>query len=269
MRTDEMTNKYDIERLKEAVCIDIDVVTRVLGSLTPREELVLRSRLGLGREKPKSLLEIAAENDWGSYQEIVRIERRALKKLGHPARRRHLLGVFLEPTIDLSESIESLKRITPDLMRHLQREHSDIEKVPPRVFEHIIAEILAGHGWNEVKLVGSSSATSADILAGYYIPSTGMQVRVFLEVKRWKDRVGVEVFNSVLGAMVSERDVFGWHMAWIIALGGASETRKFNREEWSLKGVEVKDKKDILRWLEGYRPNPNGLWLPPDAFEGA
>ncbi len=149
-------------------------------------------------------------------------------------------------------------------MRHLKRENADIAKVSPSVFEEIVAELLAGMGWKEVRLVGRSADTSADILAGHFLPDGVTPIRVFIEVKRWKDQIGVEVFNQVLGAMVSERERFGWHQAWIMALGGAADTRKFSREEWRAKGLEVKSKADLLTWLDGYRPNQNGLWLPAD-----
>ena len=179
-----------------------------------------------------------------------------------------MLGLFLQPKIEICEPLETIKRVTPALMSHLKREHRDIHRVSPDVFEQIIAELLAAEGWQEVKLVGRSRETSADILAGYYLPGTGSRIRVFIETKRWKERIGVEVFNSVLGAMISEREVFGWHMAWVVALGGATKTRKFSHDEWRLKGLEVKTKSDILRWLEDYSPNANGLWLPPDILAG-
>ena len=246
-------------------------VHKILATLTPREEWVLRHRLGLryaAGQKPKLMRPIEIAEEFGvSYQAAAAIERRAWKKLQHPSRARRLLSVLWAPSVELSEPLESIKRVSPELMRHLKREHADIAKVTARVFEKIVAELLAGMGWKEVRLVGRSYDTSADILAGHFLPDGVTPIRVFVEVKRWKDKIGVEVFNQVLGAMVSERERFGWHQAWIMALGGVTDTRKFSSQEWRAKGLEVKDKKDLLSWLVGYKPNRNGLWLPPDILE--
>jgi len=51
-------------------------------------------------------------------------------------------------------------------------------------------------------------------------------------------------------------------------LGGAADTRKFSRDEWRAKGLEVKDRSDLNRWLDSYRPSREGLWLPPDVLKG-
>ena len=246
---------------------EVEEVEILLKTLTPREERVLRARLGLFGEAQKRPGELAGILDL-TYQRIVAIEQKALRKLDHPSRGR-LLGVLLAPVIELSEPLESLKTVSPQLIAYLRRQNADIGKVAPRVFEEIVAELLAAQGFGEVKLVGRNSETSADILAGYFLPGGGAsRVRVFIEVKRWRDRVGVEVFNAVLGAMVSERERFGWHQGWIVALGGVTDTEKLSREQWRMKGLEVKDSTDLTRWLDGYEPHHNGLWLPPDAFDG-
>jgi len=261
----EMGRDDELDRIKQVLRTEVEAVDAILKTLTPREERVLKERLGLGGLKPRRPSDLA--ESWGvSYQRLVAIEQRALRKLRHPSRKR-LLRVLWAPVVDLSEPLESIKRVSPELMQYLKREHADIAKVPARVFEEIVAELLAGMGWKEVRLVGRSSETSADILAGHFLPDGVTPIRVFIEAKRWKDRIGVEVFNQVLGAMVSERETFGWHQAWIMALGGAADTQKLSREQWRAKGLEVKDKADLLSWLNGYKPNRNGLWLPPDVLD--
>jgi DNA-binding CsgD family transcriptional regulator len=258
-------NELDI--IKKALLEDERAVKMALAMLTPREEEIMRMRLGLWK-LGQQMRPIEIAEDLGvSYQHVVGLERRARKKLRHPSFLGVLLNVIWAPTIELSEPLAGIKRVSPDLMQHLKREHADIVKVPARVFEEIVAELLAGMGWKEVRLVGRSSETSADILAGHFLPDGVAPIRVFIEVKRWKDKIGVEVFNQVLGAMVSERERFGWHQAWIVTLGGVADTRKFSRYEWRSKGLEVKEKEDLLSWLDGYRPNRDGLWLPPDVLD--
>lgn len=164
--------------------------------------------------------------------------------------------------VTLTEALEGILELRPDLIQHLRHHNADIEKVNAYVFEHLVAELMASAGWDEVRLVGRNPLTHADIFALHYIPTKdGVPIRIFVEVKRWKRRIGVEVFNQVLGAMVSERELFGWHMAIIVALGGASNTRTFSRDQYRKKGLEVKDKEDIMRWLRDYKPNADGLWV--------
>ena len=74
--------------------------------------------------------------------------------------------------------------------------------------------------------------------------------------------MGIEVISGVLGAMLTERPQLGWHMSMIVSLGGFANTKKFNKHQLSLLGLELKDKTDIHEWLHNYSSNKNGLWLP-------
>ena len=124
--------------------------------------------------------------------------------------------------VAISDIIEGIVQLTPELIQHLRNHSNDIDKVNPQVFEHLVGELMASAGWHDVRLVGRNQKTHADIFALHYVPtSDGIPVRFFVEVKRWKNRIGVEVINQVYGAMVSEREKHGWHMAIILALGGA------------------------------------------------
>jgi len=266
-----MNRDENLVLIERALRTEMRVVHTTLASLTEREEYIIRYLLGINfalGPKIKLMRHSEIAKQLGvSYQKVSAIEKSAWKKLQQPINARKLLNVLWAPNVELNEPLESIKRVSPELMRNLKYEHANITKVPAIVFEEIVAELLAGMGWNEVRLVGRSSETSADILAGHFLPDGVTPIRIFIEVKRWKDRIGVEVFNQVLGAMVSERERFGWHQAWIMALGGAADTQKFSREEWRTKGLEVKDKADLFTWLDGYQPNQNGLWLPPDILK--
>ena len=64
-------------------------VDRVLSTLTPREEKVIRMRLGIGEGTESTLEEVG--DLFGLTRERVRqIETKALGKLRHPSRRRRL-----------------------------------------------------------------------------------------------------------------------------------------------------------------------------------
>jgi DNA-directed RNA polymerase specialized sigma24 family protein len=165
-------------------------------------------------------------------------------------------------SVDLIHVIEAVKELSPDLIAHLQSHERDLDRLRWDVFEHLVAEFFASSGFQDVRLVGRNSKTSADIFASYFIDSVGMRNRYFIEVKRWKKRIGVQIIDQVYGAMLNERPMFGWHAAMIVSLVGFTDFEKYNRESLALKGVELRDRNDLLRWLRDYKRNRSGLWLP-------
>jgi len=68
-----------------------DQTSRVLSSLTPREEKVLRMRFGIGEKSDHTLEEVG--QDFNVTRERIRqIEAKALRKLRHPSRSKRLRG---------------------------------------------------------------------------------------------------------------------------------------------------------------------------------
>ena len=68
-----------------------DQTSRVLASLTPREEKVLRMRFGIGEKSDHTLEEVG--QDFNVTRERIRqIEAKALRKLRHPSRAKRLRG---------------------------------------------------------------------------------------------------------------------------------------------------------------------------------
>ena len=67
--------------------------------------------------------------------------------------------------------------------------------------------------------------------------------------------------------MLTERPTIGWHAAMIVSKAGFRDFRKFNPYQLSLQGIELKDKNDLLKWLDDYEPNERGLWLPKPSTE--
>ena len=68
---------------------------RILESLTPREERVLRMRFGIGIESDHTLDEVGQQFSL-TRERIRQIEAKALRKLKHPSRAR-LLRALLDP----------------------------------------------------------------------------------------------------------------------------------------------------------------------------
>ncbi len=73
-----------------------DQTARILATLTPREEKVLRMRFGIGEKSDHTLEEVG--QDFAVTRERIRqIEAKALRKLRHPSRAKRLKG-FVETT---------------------------------------------------------------------------------------------------------------------------------------------------------------------------
>ena len=68
--------------------------TRVLATLTPREERVLRMRFGIGMNTDHTLEEVGQQFSV-TRERIRQIEAKALRKLKHPSRSR-MLRSFLD-----------------------------------------------------------------------------------------------------------------------------------------------------------------------------
>lgn len=156
-------------------------------------------------------------------------------------------------------SIE-FNELTPDLIRHLQRNEAMLNDIPWQLYEQLIAEFFASWGY-QVSLVGRNSETSADIIAVRPPDKGGISVRYFVEVKKWEDKVGIETVNQVLGAIYSERVNQGFHVGVIVASNGYKDLKKLSAPSLGYLGLELRDGNDVKRWLNEYSPSENGLWL--------
>ena len=68
-------------------------IDKVLSTLTPREEKIIRMRLGIGEKTDYTLEEVG--DVFGLTRERIRqIEVKALRKLKHPSRRKRLESFF-------------------------------------------------------------------------------------------------------------------------------------------------------------------------------
>jgi len=70
------------------------LIDRMLCSLTPKEEKIIRRRFGIGEELPRTLEEVGLEFDV-TRERIRQIEAKAIRKLRHPSRSRWLRA-FIE-----------------------------------------------------------------------------------------------------------------------------------------------------------------------------
>jgi RNA polymerase sigma factor (sigma-70 family) len=82
------------DELSEGKILLRETTTRVLASLTPREERVLRMRFGIGMNTDHTLDQIGQQFSV-TRERIRQIEAKALRKLKHPSRSR-VLRTFLD-----------------------------------------------------------------------------------------------------------------------------------------------------------------------------
>lgn len=165
--------------------------------------------------------------------------------------------------IELQNIIELASKLEPYLITHLKRKPLELEKLPWNIFEELVAEFFASWGF-EVEMFGNNPRSAADLLAIKKEDNTGTRIRYLIEIKKWRDKIGVEVIDRVLGALTGEREKFGWHLAMIVTLAGVKKIKKYTTSELSLKGVELKEKEHVITWLNDYKFNDKGLWLPRD-----
>jgi RNA polymerase primary sigma factor len=92
---DLIEDKYAILPIDAAIQSNLrETTTRVLASLTPREERILRMRFGIGMNTDHTLEEVGQQFSV-TRERIRQIEAKALRKLKHPSRSRVLRG-FLD-----------------------------------------------------------------------------------------------------------------------------------------------------------------------------
>jgi len=240
----------------------------VLDTLTHREREIIKLRNGIGDGYVYTLAEVGKIFSL-SRERIRQIQNKAIRKLQHPVRMQrlqHYLKRMEQPEhkIELREAVAEVKQLSPELIAHLKSHHEHIQRIPPDVFEELIAEFLAARGFDQVKLVGRDIRTSADILAVRRDDAIGARVRYFIEVKRVSGRIGVGVIDRVMGAIAQEKPKWGWHLGMIVSTAGFTEFQKYTRHELELRGLLLKDRDDVLEWLKDYRPSDRGLWLPKD-----
>jgi RNA polymerase primary sigma factor len=89
---DFIEDKNAVQPLDAAILGNLrETTTKILSSLTPREERVLRMRFGIGMNTDHTLEEVGQQFSV-TRERIRQIEAKALRKLKHPSRSRKLRG---------------------------------------------------------------------------------------------------------------------------------------------------------------------------------
>jgi hypothetical protein len=166
-----------------------------------------------------------------------------------------------EPPEILGEVVENAKRLEVSLIKHLQEHYEDIQKIPWDVLEHLVGEFYKKEGWTDVRLVGRDPSTGADLFvsSGEHLEKP---LRFFIEVKQHKTKAGIEIIHQVAGVLFLEREKHEWQHAVIVVPVGFQNIRNYNKNDLKIRGIDLRDKQNLIQSLEGYKPLKNGLWLP-------
>lgn len=241
-------------------------IAAILHRLPSEHVPILRSRFGI--DSTQLTIAKTVEQLRVSKADIRYAKARAMTMLLHPAQQELIRSIVEGGTsvhstnIEVEHGVEAIRKLTPELIEHLRRNADDLLAVRWEVFEHLVAELMASVGFHDVALIGRNASSAADIFAAWKVGPLGSSVRYFIEVKRWKDRVGVEVVDRVYGAMLAERASHGWHAALIVSVVGFKDFERYSIPTLRNMGIELKDKNDVMTWLADYEPDVNGLWLP-------
>jgi RNA polymerase primary sigma factor len=90
MLKDFIEDKGNLSPLDAVIHEDLKAhIDRILCTLSPKEEMVIRKRFGIGEDSPHTLEEVGQEFDV-TRERIRQIEVKAIRKLKHPARSKWL-----------------------------------------------------------------------------------------------------------------------------------------------------------------------------------
>ena len=161
------------------------------------------------------------------------------------------------------DALEAEKTLTAHIMSHLRHTPTHMARLNPYVFEELIAEFYAAKGLTTFSL-GRDPSSGADIMA-LSKDIFGDEFRYLIEVKRHKDRIGIEEIHRILGVMKLEKPIHGWDVAVLWSASGFCDFRKTTPSDLRKFGLQLKDADNIEECLRDYRPSTQGgLWLPND-----
>lgn len=148
--------------------------------------------------------------------------------------------------------------ITEQLMRWLQRHPQDVKALDSHVFERVVAEILAGRGF-DLELNVRTVTGEVDIIA-FNSDQLGERIGYVVECKRYQSRtVRLKAVVQLLGIKDELSRVQGIDRALFVTT--ADFTRDARRLEQSRWDLSLRNYDAVAEWLNQYQPK-SGLYLP-------
>ncbi|HEY6323289.1 MAG TPA: restriction endonuclease [Thermoanaerobaculia bacterium] len=229
----------------------LDAAELALGPLSAEESVELLGRLGLDREDP-DLSRLAAE--LGNHPLALTIASQLAKTTPTPK----LIAMLRQRLYELERDAESqaplVKAVRPEiviatdrLIEHLGRQPADLFKLAPRKFEEVIAELLAGMGW-EVHLTQQTRDGGRDILA--FLNLDVGRLLCLVEAKRYSpDRpVGIELVRNLFGVLSDEQA----SSALLVTTSYFTpDAREFQRRH--VHQISLQEYQDVVAWIRKWR----------------
>lgn len=153
-----------------------------------------------------------------------------------------------QPPQMLVEAVQSINR---ELLAYVKRHPEALYQVKWQVFEEIIAELLAGFGW-EVDLTRLTRDGGYDIFA--IRNDAGLRSTWIVECKLYqpKNKVGIDIARALYGVKADLR----------VGMALLATTSHFTKDVHAFKSsrydFELRDFEGILEWINEYKPNPEG-----------
>lgn len=166
-----------------------------------------------------------------------------------------------EPPRDLIDAVDALN---VGLLKYLQRHPEDVYSLSPRMFEKLVAEMLANFGW-QIEFTPQTKDGGYDIFA-VSRDASGARTSWIIECKKYSKhrKVGVDIVRALYAVKLSER------AANVMLVTTSNFTRGVEDFKTHAHDLELKDYGDLVEWLRSYKPRPDGaLYLegPPKVLE--
>ena len=171
--------------------------------------------------------------------------------------------------IPISQSeISTLKTLTDELMLYLQKEPDAIRTMHWQAFQEFVWEKFVCDGYHVVD-VSRERNSGGDLVA--IQEGGGKRVRHLVEAKCYSDRIGMDIFNQVVGAADGAES---GHVFLVTSSDftsdvetAAAERRRLSQEPgrtamFKNVVVDLVDGKRLVEWLRQYKVRTDGgLWL--------
>jgi RNA polymerase sigma factor for flagellar operon FliA len=140
-----------------------------------------------------------------------------------------------------------------EFINYLKKHPKALYEIKPRQFEELIAEILTSYGW-QIQLTPPIKDGGYDIFAISKDLLSGVKTSWIIECKKYspENKVSVDIVRALYGIKSNLR------IANALIATTSYFTKGANDFKASRYDIELKDYKEILEWINQYRPNPNG-----------
>ncbi len=197
-----------------------------------------------------------------SFERVVKRITKDQKKNQLNRRLTEQYDAFLGRTENLSEElISAVRTVNEEFMIWIKTHSESLPNIAWEALERMTGEILASHGM-QVTLTGRSRGANGDILA--IDTTSGRPTKYLVECKRYGNKIGVEIVNSVIGAKIFQ-DI---ERAMLVTTSTFTRDVVKSKPRLAELKVELRDGNDIVSWLREYDVHEDlGLWLEPGWYE--